>query len=72
MLNFSKSRLDSDLQNKADVQYKVLCDWLRTIDNKLNKTNRSLAVMQSLLEDDSPPEGMEITNGDISDTESVR
>jgi len=64
MFNFSKS--PQDLRNKNDVQFKVICDWLRTIDNKVNKINRSLTVITSLLEDDSQPADMEIPDNDNS------
>ncbi len=78
MFNFSKS--DADLRNKNDVQYKVICDWLRTTQNLVRQLDRSNKVIQLdiaklydlLLKDDSPPEDMEIPDADISDSESVR
>ena len=72
MFNFSKS--DADLRNKNDVQYKVICDWLRTTQNLVRQLDRSNKVIQLdiaklydlLLKDDSPPDDMEITEDDNS------
>ncbi len=59
MINFSKSRSTSDLQNKSDVQYKVICDWLRTIvNNQIQMKSRITSLekgLRLLLEDESPP-----------------
>ncbi len=68
MFNFSKSRLDSDLQNKTDVQYKVMVDWLRstqTIVKRLEKRQEIILLdvaklYDLLLKDDSPPEDVEM------------
>ncbi len=62
MLNFSKSR--EDLRNKTDVQHTVICDWLRTIDNKLNQLKRQNADIIRLINepvpgDEGPPDDME-------------
>jgi len=63
MFNFSKSRLDSDLQNKTTVQHKVLCDWLRTLHTDNVQLKRQLTILDKrisrLLEDDSPPDNIE-------------
>jgi len=78
MFNFSKSRLDSDLQNKTDVQFKVMTDWLRAIDRKINLLTRqtksisdNLAKIESYLYDYqlSSPEGeQDVPNDNSSDT----
>jgi len=70
MFNFSKSRETPTLNNKTDVQYKVICDWLRTtqqIVKRLEKRQEMILLDISklydlLLKDDSPPEDMEIDN----------
>ncbi len=78
MFNLSKSASeDSDLSSiKTNVQHKVLCDWLRTINQQNIQLARKLTVLQtsidSILENESSAEDMAITNGDITDTESVR
>ena len=60
MLNFSKSSSTSDLQNRTTVQHKVLCDWLRQIQNQNIQLARRLTVLQKsidlLLEDNPRPE----------------
>ncbi len=73
MFNFSKS--DADLRNKNDVQYKILCDWLRSnhaICARLEKQSKVIQLdiaklYDLLLKDDSPPEDMEIQD-DNNDT----
>ena len=65
MFNFSKSV--ADLRNKDDVQYKVICDWLRStqlICSRLEKSNKIILLdiaklYDLLLKDDSPPEDVE-------------
>ncbi len=70
MFKFTKS--ETDLGKLAwPTQYKVLCDWLRAIDTKLNKVNRQMTVMISLLEDEGPPDNME-THDDSPVTEPIR
>jgi len=69
MFNFSKSH--QDLRNKDDVQFKVMTDWLRAIDSKVNKISRNLTVVMSLLEDDSQPDSMEIQDNDDSRNSQV-
>ena len=76
MFSFSKS--DADLRNKSDVQYKVICDWLRTTQNLVRQLDRSNKVIQLdiaklydlLLKDDSPPADVEYddssSNGSVS------
>ena len=71
MFNFSKSKCDSDLKNKTDIQFKVTTDWLRAIDSKVNKISRTLTVVMSLLEDDSQPSDMESIDDNRSNSESV-
>ncbi len=74
MFNFSKSRLDSDLQNKTDVQYKVMVDWLRSTNRIVSSLERRQKIIlldiaklyDLLLKDDSPPEDIEISNNDDS------
>ncbi len=66
MFNFSKS--NSDLQNKTDVQYKVIVDWLRannTIMKRLEKRHEIILLDISklydlLLKDDSPPDDKDV------------
>jgi len=77
MFNFSKSRCDSDLQNKTDVQYKVLVDWLRSTATIVKRMERRQEVIvldiaklyDLLLKDDSPPENIE--NDNSGNSESV-
>jgi len=80
MFNFSKSRCDSDLQNKTDVQYKVLCDWLRSTSAIVKSIERRQKIIlldvaklyDLLLKDDSPPDDIEIQEHDnSSNSESV-
>ena len=81
MFNFSKSAsADSDLRNKNDVQYKVICDWLRTTQNLVRSLDRSNKVIQLdiaklydlLLKDDSPPEDIvDVEIDPNSDSRSV-
>ncbi len=57
MFKLSKSNLDSDFENsKKDVQHKVLCDWLRNIQQQNVQIARKLTLVQrtidSLLEDE--------------------
>ncbi len=77
MLNFSKSRLDSDLQNRTSVQHKVLCDWLRNISKQNTMLARRLTLIESQLNDcinpkRDPLEGVEdIEHGNLGNTESI-
>lgn len=65
MFNFSKSKCDSDLQNKSKetIQYKVLSDWLRSIHAQNIQLSRKLSLIQktidSLLEDEPSPDEVE-------------
>ncbi len=72
MFTFSKSREDLK-KDKSDVQYKIICDWLRTIDNKLNHVKRTQNGIINLLNDsplnDSYPEDMEIVSKNDSSAE---
>ncbi len=78
MFNFSKSRCDSDLQNKTDVQYKVIVDWLRSTQTIVKRLERTQNVIHAdiaklydlLLKDDSPPDNIEIDD-DSSTSRSV-
>ncbi len=78
MFNLSKSELNSptDLRDSKTVQHKVLCDWLRQIHNQNIQLARKVTILQqsiaAILENESSAEDMAITNGDITDTESVR
>ncbi len=62
MFNLSKSGLGPDLQDKTSVQHKVLCDWLRNIQQQNIQLSRKLSVLQKsidlLLENDSHAEDM--------------
>jgi len=79
MFNFSKSRLDSDLQNKTDVQYKCVVDWLRSTQTIVKRLERRQEVIvldiaklyDLLLKDDSPPEFVENEDDDSSSSRSV-
>ncbi len=79
MFNFSKSRLDSDLQNKTDVQYKVLVDWLRSTASICKRMEKRQEIIlldiaklyDLLLKDDSPPESIEEELDDSSTSRSV-
>ncbi len=76
MFNFSKSRLDSDLQNKTDVQYKVMVDWLRSTNRIVSSLERRQKIIlldiaklyDLLLKDDSPPDYIEEQENDNSST----
>ncbi len=77
MFNFSKS--DADLRNKNDVQYKIICDWLRATKTVCDRLDRQSKVIQLdiaklydlLLKDDSPPDDIE-NQDDLPSTESIR
>ncbi len=77
MFNFSKS--PEDLRNKNDVQYKVICDWLRStsaICKRLEKRQEIILLdiaklYDLLLKDDSPPEFIEEENDDSSSSRPV-
>ncbi len=77
MFNFSKS--DADLRNKNDVQYKIICDWLRSnhaICARLEKQSKVIyldiaKLYDLLLKDDSPPDIMENPDGSSSEDGSV-
>ncbi len=60
MFNLSKS--PEDLQDKKSVQHKVLCDWLRNIQQQNIQLARRLTVLQKsidlLLENEGHPEDM--------------
>jgi len=74
MFNFSKSRETPTLTNKTDVQYKIICDWLRStqlIVKRLEKTTNVLTLdiaklYDLLLKDDSPPDDIEKQENDSS------
>jgi len=70
MLNFSKSRLDSDLQNRTIVQHKVVCDWLRQIQQQNIQLSRKITALtnrvDSLLENEGSPDSMETDSNDSS------
>jgi len=70
MFNFSKSRLDSDLQNKTSVQHKVLCDWLRTIHSDNIQLKRQLTFLQKTVES-MFPSGEPMLDDDSSEDGSV-
>ncbi len=73
MFNFSKSDV-SDLRNKDDVQYKVLCDWARSTQQICSRLERQQKIIvldiaklyDLLLKDDSPPDDMEMEEDDNS------
>ncbi len=74
MFNFSKSGLGPDLQNKTDVQYKVLCDWLRSIHAQNIQLARKLTILQNLLIEDqssSPSGELMEERDDSSESRSV-
>jgi len=50
MFSFSKSGLGPDLQNKTDVQHKVLCDWLRNIQSQNIQLARKLTLIQKSID----------------------
>ncbi len=62
MFNFSKSVSTPDLQNKkSDVQYRVICDWLRTIVNNQIQTKKRITLLEEkveliLIQSDPPKE----------------
>ncbi len=74
MFNFSKSRCDSDLQNKTDVQYKIMIDWLRstqTIVKRLERNQNNIVLdiaklYDLLLKDEGPPDDVEVVHPDDS------
>ncbi len=68
MLNFSKSREDLK-KSKTDVQHRVICDWLRNIQNQNIQlarkiTNLTNLINDSLSENEGSPEDMEGQNDD--------
>ncbi len=80
MFNFTKSRETPTLSNKTDVQYKVLCDWLRSTSAIVKRIERRQEVItvdiaklyDLLLKDDSPPDDIEIQDHDNSgNSESI-
>ncbi len=48
MFNLSKS--PEDLQDKNSVQHKVLCDWLRNIQNQNIQISRKITALQKQVE----------------------
>ncbi len=72
MFNFTKSRETPTLSNKTDVQYKVICDWLRTTQSIVKRMEKRQEVIildiaklyDLLLKDDSPPEDMVMEPGE--------
>ncbi len=52
MFNFSKSSLNSDLQNKSkeDVQFKVLVDWIRSVHSQNIQLARKITFLQKTVE----------------------
>jgi len=74
MFNLSKSR--EDLQDKTSVQHKVLCDWLRNIQQQNINLSRKITALQKsidlLTEDESLAGSMEIPDGDSTGTEPIR
>lgn len=74
MFNFSKSRETPTLNNKTDVQYKVMTDWLRSTQTIVKRMDKRLELItldiaklyDLLLKDDSPPEDMEIDDSSTS------
>ena len=58
MFNLSKS--PEDLQDRTQVQHKVLCDWLRNIQQQNIQLARRLTVLQKsldlLLENEGHPD----------------
>jgi len=78
MFKFTKST--SDLGKLAEpIQYKVICDWLRSIKQTSDRIDRSTKIItldiaklyDLLLKDDSPPDDKESLDADSPDTESV-
>ncbi len=77
MFNFSKSLQTSN--NKTDVQYKVLCDWLRTTQSICKRLEKRQEVIlldiaklyDLLLKDDSPPDDIEREWNDKNDNSSA-
>ncbi len=71
MFNLSKS--PEDLQDKKDIQHKVLCDWLRNIQQQNIQLARRLTVLQKtidlLLNENNPR--LEEFNDDSSESRSV-
>ena len=59
MFNLSKSPSE-DLQDRPQIQHKVLCDWLRNIQQQNIQLARKLTVLQKsidlLLENEGPSE----------------
>jgi len=67
MFNFSKSaqlpESRADLQKcKSDIQHKVICDWLRTINTQNIQLARKLTILQrsvdSILENEGSADDM--------------
>ncbi len=48
MFNLSKS--PEDLQDKPEIQHKVLCDWLRNIHQQNIQLARKITVLQRTVE----------------------
>jgi len=79
MFIFSKSRETPTLKTKTDVQYKTICDWLRStqqIVRRLDKRQEIILLDISklydlLLKDESPPDFVEEESADSSQDGSV-
>ncbi len=56
---FYKQSPKTDLDEKTTVQHRVLCDWLRNIDKKLTRIEKSVTNLHEgfdiLLKDESRP-----------------
>ncbi len=79
MFNFSKSCETPTLNNKTDVQYKIMCDWLRSTKTTVDRLERGQKMLlldisklyDLLLKDDSPPESIEDERSDIDNSGSI-
>ncbi len=72
---FFESKSSTDLEGKSAVQHRVLCDWLRNIDKKLTRIERSVGNLHKgfdiLLKDDSSPEVIEGQDDDNDGSRTV-
>ncbi len=68
---FLRTKSENGLsEKKTDVQHRVICDWLRNIDKKLTRIERSVGNLHKgfdiLLKDESRPEVIEGQDDDSS------
>jgi len=67
---FFENKSSSGLSEKSDVQHRVVCDWLRNLDKKMSRIERSVENLHKgfdiLLKDEGSPDVIEGQENDDS------